>query len=317
LLAAASYTSPGLAEFGVGFGLYFDGLQRWCYLAVALTILSIPTWYTASNFGGDKSTLACSLGQPVCLDEGCTNWAMHSVCHLNFSMALADMVGTLLCLALVIADRTRRPTVAAALTAATQRADTKGSENEPHGVQSGMVEGICGSTNDGRAVNVDSYSVWVEDPPGNAVDLVEWKAYFESRFGEVVYVTRANPNKPLLDLLLLRRRLLQSLLIAGSPVAKRVSVADDADGFYEDSPDSRRGQSNKSGVGGGQRNAARTSRELRGSKVWVSPNGHKLQRDAPWRTGAHAQQAQILSPSQVQKPATNPPATAAKLCAFS
>jgi hypothetical protein len=77
---------------------------------------------------------------------------------------------------------------------------------------------------------------------------------------QVVYVSVAKPNRPLLQLLMQRRRLLQSLLLNGSACAERVGDRpDDPEGFYIDDAAAASSASDSVGHGGFRRRGSHTN----------------------------------------------------------
>ncbi len=56
------------------------------------------------------------------------------------------------------------------------------------------------------------YSVVVKDPNPDATDPEEWRAFFESHFGPVAYVTVALNNGELLKAIATRRGILEKII---------------------------------------------------------------------------------------------------------
>jgi hypothetical protein len=87
-----------LAEFGVGFGLYFDHLLTVGAMAVALSVATCYMWVAARDEFGDPHSsnnghhlLACGRPKSVCLDVHCDDVAVHMTCDLPYSLVRGEL----------------------------------------------------------------------------------------------------------------------------------------------------------------------------------------------------------------------------------
>jgi hypothetical protein len=147
---------------------------------------------------------ACDKVKLVCLDPGCAYIAKHKTCELTAMMAIIDVISALLVMLYVAVDQMRRPKIASAFAYA-----------------SGSPDPTFGDVVKEDGANVECYSIMVIDPPKDADDQYAWKDYFDSHFGEVIYVTIARRNRSLHKLLLQRRRLLQNMHLNGSNMVQK------------------------------------------------------------------------------------------------
>lgn len=308
-----------LTEFGLGFRLYFDHLRCLAICSLCLTLVS--TW----NFGKARKSsgtnlLFCDRFEPVCTDIECKSidYRMVPECQLTHAQSIWDAVACSVFLVFLSVYRVHRHGLVRSLTAAS----------------SGTA--VSKRTDGGVA----AYTVEVTNPPEDAMDPDEWRDFFLKHFGEVCYVTIAKPNREFLQLLLLRRRLLQNLLLNGSALVTPSQPMEESDlGSFPDHPRGGGGAralngrlvsydrfedlfegGRQGGAHGGQQRAfenndddndddgcddnlldpeaqalASRSAQVRGSRVYISPGGLSMSRDAPWLTGGSVDQAESLT----------------------
>jgi hypothetical protein len=239
----------GMAEYGLGFGLYFDMIRALVVLSICSILLSLVNYIFSGQYGWSL-IFACDTYKLVCLDPGCAYVAKHKTCELTNFQAIVDIVCGLLILLFIVIDQMRRPKIAAKF------AKSSGCPNPVHGDELNPY-----------GENVENYSIMVIDPPRHADDPEQWKDYFDQHFGDVVYVTIARRNRPLMKLLMHRRRLLQNLHLNGSNLVRKAGV-----------PEKRRPK--------------------KGSKGIFKSKNSRFERDAYWMTGGHVKQNYVLTQEQ-------------------
>jgi len=244
----------GMAEFGLGFGLYFDMIRALGVLAICLVLLSLVNFVFSGQYGWSL-IFACDSYKLVCLDPGCAYVAKHKTCELTNFQAIVDIVCGLLIFLFIVVDQMRRPKIASRFAKSSGSADpTFGDELNEYGE------------------NVESYSIMIKDPPRHADDAEQWKEYFDKHFGDVVYVTVCKRNRPLMKLLMHRRRLLQNLHLNGSNLVRKVNL--DSKKRYK--------TTKASGSKGG---------------IFLNKNS-RFEKDAYWMTGAMVKQNYVLTHEQ-------------------
>lgn len=191
------------SSFGLGIGVYFFQLLAFAAVTLIAGLILIPVIqsYDTSDYGINSSTDIRLSGTAACYEAinvtatciDSTNGA-NSTCYAMYRDS-CEYPGS----AVYAADLGMVVAVAALLIAS-------------RFVQNSVQERL-----DDKLQSTQDYSLMVTNPPPDATDAEEWRAFF-SRFGTVRYVTVVKMNSNLLDLLLRKKLLLREFERIGVPV---------------------------------------------------------------------------------------------------
>jgi hypothetical protein len=159
-----------LSEFGLGYAVYFDHLSCLAVLSGVLTLASAWNYGRAKRDNDDSNgwLLYCARVEAVCLDINCHTYALRNLCPLTHGQSFWDSVSCIVFLVFLVAYRVHRHRLV-------RRLLLSGSSSSPPG---GGGSGTEDARIDGGTAE---YTVLVTNPPPDAVDCDEWKAFFEVR----------------------------------------------------------------------------------------------------------------------------------------
>jgi len=281
-----------LTEFGDGWVLYFWTIKIVGLLALVSLVLVLPAWIDMSVssreveptdvgiYGGKVLSFLlswlvsaeCDDYERVCINKECT--------HIGFKHRCSDPrpIYAIACLAVMVV-----------YTIFIVSLRTAFSETDAY------VKRLAGVDD----LRTEDYSIMVENPPKDAVNADEWRAFF-SQFGQIAYVTVAKNDGELVWKTLEPRQLLL-MLYRDNPqaLAKHITVVEEEEkpAVHRRRPDPRRASVfvGPRDVGdGGSISSPRSS--TYGQNRSFLDGGDKdadggpedsLVRMAPWYTGGH------------------------------